>query len=31
MTPIEIRNSVITLHQQGRSLREISEAAGAVT
>jgi transposase len=28
MTPIEIRNSVITLHQQGTSLREMSRLLG---
>jgi transposase len=28
MTPIEIRNSVITLHQQGASLREMSRLLG---
>ena len=28
MTPIEIRNSVFTLHQQGASLREMSRLLG---
>ena len=28
MTPIEIRNSVMTLHQQGTSLREMSRLLG---